>query len=755
MLADAAQASFETGLSQRRVLAFIFLALSAHPALVLSASSSSCASDSKPSPALPEFSEDKRDQLNISADSTRTSTNSNTVFQGNVIIKQHQSRIATDHAEYNDELQGISLDGNVRVSTPAMELTAQQGMVSIESGESSFNNVNFNISDNILRGHAESIQASQDNDSQLQHAYITSCPPEDNSWRLDAGDITLNHKEEYGSAEDVVLRFKNMPFFYTPYIEFPIGERRRSGLLIPEFGDSSSRGFELSIPWYWNIAPNQDAILAPHFMSRRGTQLDTQYRYLTESSKGQFKSAYLNKDTITGDKRYQLRYQQQSDITSNLKLDIDVQDVSDTNYYNDFSNDITGTSTTHLNRSAQLAYTRDNWSARLLAQSFETVDNNIALFDRPYRSLPKLTLTGEQVIGNSSFVFGLDSEWVNYDHEDKTRITGSRTTVKPELSLPMLGSYWFVTPAVSYSLTNYNVKDGSGNTLTLDTRKLTSRSLDAGLFFERQLDNELVQTLEPRMYYLNVPYADQSSLPLFDTSTPDFSIAQLFRDNRFIGGDRIGDANQLTLALSSRLLNPTTGNELMRASLGQILYFEDRRVNLLGNTKTDSSSASIAELSVSSQHWRSTASIQWNSHSKRSEKQNFLLHYQSDQRYTKNTQIFNIGYRLRDDGGISSSNIEQSDVSFVTPVSKDYALFARWNYSLKDKRDIDVIGGLAYDSCCWSVQLLAQRRLNSSSFAAKYDNSLMVQLVLKGLGSVSGNNAYTTLSRAIPGYSEE
>lgn len=755
MLAHAAEASFEKGLLQHPAKLFIALVLLAQPTFALSATSNACPVNNKPAPVLPEYSDNKREQINISADSTRTSTNSNTVFQGNVIIEQHQSRIASDHAEYNDEQQEVSLEGKVHVVTPTMELNAEQGKVSIENGDSNFNDVDFSISDDALRGHADSIRADHDNNSELQNAYITSCPIGDDSWRMDASNIALDQNEGYGSAEDVVLRFKDVPFFYTPYIEFPLGQRRRSGLLIPSFGDSSSRGFEISIPWYWNIAPNQDAILAPHFMSRRGTQLDMQYRYLTESSEGQFKSAYLSNDNITGDKRYQLRYQQESKLTSNLHLDIDVQDVSDTNYYKDFSNDITGASTTHLNRSAQLAYTHDGWNARLFAQSFETVDTNIALFDRPYRSLPQLTLTGEQLIGKSPFVFGLNSEWVNYDHEDKTRVTGSRATVKPKLSLPLLGSYWFVTPALSYNLTNYNIEDGTGNTQALDTRKLTTSSLDAGLFFDRKLDNGLLQTLEPRMYYLKVPYVDQASLPLFNTSIPDFSIAQLFRDNRFVGGDRIGDANQLTLAMTSRLLNPGTGDEIMRASLGQIMYFEDRRVNLLGTTETASSSASIAELSTGSEHWRSTASVQWNSHTRRSEKQNFLLHYQSDQQYTKSTHIFNIGYRLRDDGTISSDNIEQSDVSFVTPISRDYAVFGRWNYSLKDKRDIDVIGGLSYDSCCWSVQLLAQRRLNSSNIAATYDNSIMVQLVLKGLGSVSGNSAQTTLSRAIPGYSEE
>jgi len=321
--------------------------------------------------------------------------------------------------------------------------------------------------------------------------------------------------------------------------------------------------------------------------------------------------------------------------------------------------------------------------------------------------------------------------------------------------LPLQGSYWFATPAVSYSVTDYNVKDGSGNALPLEQRRLTSQSLDAGLFFERPLDNGLLQTLEPRIYYLKVPYVNQSNLPLFDTSIPDFSLAQFFRDNRFNGGDRIGDADQVTLALTSRFLNPDTGNELVHASLGQIFYFKDRRVTLTGINETRSGSASIAEVSANWLHWRSMANIQWDGVTRRSQKQNFFVHYQSDEHYTKSTRIFNIGYRMLNDGTVSSSNIEQSDISFITPISRDYALFARWNYSIQDKQDIDVIGGLSYDSCCWSVQLLAQRRLNSVTATTKYDNTIMVQLVLKGLGSVSGNSVSTTLLQAIPGYTED
>jgi len=271
-------------------------------------------------------------------------------------------------------------------------------------------------------------------------------------------------------------------------------------------------------------------------------------------------------------------------------------------------------------------------------------------------------------------------------------------------------------------------------------------SIDAGLFFERSLDNGLTQTLEPRLYYLNVPFKEQNDIPLFDTSIPDFSVSQLFRDNRFNGGDRIGDANQITLALTSRLLNPASGSESLRASIGQIFYFRDRRVSINGTTDNSRQSDIIAELDARWQQWSGNIDVQWDTGRDTLSKENYFLHYQSDDRH-----LFNIGYRKR--MKLGTIDLKQTDTSFVVPFSTAVSAYGRWNYSLKDNKNIDIIGGLAYNSCCWSLQLLMQRRLqNSTSEARAYDNALLVQFVLKGLGNISGSKARTTLEQSIFGY---
>ena len=695
----------------------------------------------------PQFSADEIGRINISADGTRSDTLGNSSFLGNVVIEKHQIRVTADQASYNTNSNDIRIDGNVHVDTMDMAFDADLGLLSIAEKSVLFSGVEFVLSKNNLRGKAARISADQENTTELEQTLITSCSLQNPDWRLDASSIELDHDEEYGSAKNVVLRFMEVPFVYVPYMEFPIGDRRRSGLLFPEIGYSSSRGTEFTVPWYWNIAPNHDAIIAPHPMSRRGTQLDTQYRFLTERSRGQMDVAFLHNDKVTDEQRHQFQYLQHTRFSPELNMDVDIQDVSDTEYFNDFSNNLSTTSTTHLSRNLLLNYNKPFWQSRLLAQTFETLDTSILMVDRPYRRLPQLTLQGNQPIGKNGLALTLDSEWVNFDHEEDTVVTGSRLQLKPGLRWLSEGSFWFIEPAIKFSHTRYDVEDGNGVKQNIEDRNLSMTSLDAGLFFERDFNSELIQTLEPRIYYLNVPYRNQSLLPVFDTQESIFSTALLFRDNRFNGGDRIGDANQLTLALSSRLISTYTGREYFRASLGQIQYFEDRQVSLTGSVENDSRSDLIAELAVSIKEWSLSAGTQWNTENNFSERGNFLAHYQSDSKH-----IFNFG--LRNDRSINTE-IRQTDVSFMLPITNDFSAFGRWNYSLKSDHSIDAIAGFSYDSCCWTIQMMGQRRLIYNNANEEYDNAVMVQLVLKGLGSVSGNKVSNTLQNAILGYNED
>lgn len=735
-----------------RSLVLVTLLIIAAPALSENDETGAICEDPSPQSTVyqapPKFEADEQDNTKISANITRSNKNGESEFEGDVIINQHELRIRADQASYFPDNEKFNVNGHVHVDIENMAIDAGSGEITTGEGATEFNDVQFLLPGSGMRGTAETIATKKEENTRLKNASITTCDLVEPDWRLNAETIDIDHIEEYGSADDVVLRFQEIPFLYVPYMEFPIGDRRRSGLLVPEFGDSASRGFELSVPWYWNIAPNQDAILAPHYMNKRGTELGAQYRFLTEHTKGEINGAYLPNDDIINRERYQYEYIQSSKVAEKTNLKINVQDVSDTEYFNDFSSNLSSSSRTHLSRSATLSHKQQHWQAQALVQTYETLDTTILPANRPYKKLPQVSLDGDTPVNDYGLGATLQSEWVNFDHEDASKTTGTRTVIKPGIHWLINGTSWYIDPAISLSHTQYDVESGTGSQIDIKDRNLVISSLDSGLFFERGLDNGLTQTLEPRVYYLHTPYKDQSNLPLFDTNQPTFNIRQLFSDNRFNGSDRIGDANQVTLAISSRIIDPATGDEYMRASIGQITYFEDRLVSLDNIPETTNQSDLIGELGGSIQNWDMRTSLQWDTETSQSARENFMLHYKSDSKH-----IFNLGYRM--DRTKIAEEIKQTDLSFVVPITNTISTFARWNYSLIDNSDIDVIGGLSYESCCWSIQILGQRHLQSTNTVTEYDNAVMVQFVLKGLGSVSGDSVNKTLKQSILGYDED
>ena len=420
----------------------------------------------------PIFSEENIGHTKIGADTTQSGADNSITLDGNVIIEQHKLRISADHAQYSKQADTLQISGNVHIDSESMSLEADSGIININNNTtetkpatknraSQFNNIKFLIPESQMKGKAGNIQTGENDQgnkiSTLNNANITSCDLFDPDWLISADEIQLDHDDEYGSAEDVIIRFKGIPFLYTPYMEFPTSDKRRSGLLFPQFGTSTSRGIELAVPWYWNIAPNHDAVITPRYMEKRGVEVAGNYRYLTQSTNGKLLGAYLPDDDLTQENRYQVRYTQHTRILSNLLLDIDLQDISDAEYFNDFSNNLGSTSQTHLFRNATLRYELNNWQMRVLVQDIKTIDSTTAVSSRPYERLPQLTLNGDAVIANSSILFTLDSEFVDFTHEDETIVTGTRLTIRPGLRLPLSGTAWFFEPAINFSHTLYDV----------------------------------------------------------------------------------------------------------------------------------------------------------------------------------------------------------------------------------------------------------------------------------------------------------
>lgn len=698
----------------------------------------------------PTFPPDSIEASDISAEQVQNMGKSVSTFSGNVLIERHQLRLMADKVVHNKNTQRLELSGNIHADTRNMALNANSGWLNLQTNESEFIDSLYYMPETKLTGKAPILSISEDKKTTLVNSQFSTCPPNKFDWHLDTSWLELDQASATGTAKHTVFWLKEVPIFYFPWIQFPLGDERRSGLLIPGIGTSSSRGLEFSVPWYWNIAANQDATITPTYMNKRGTMLATDYRYLTHSSNGELNFEYLNKDKELNEERYLVHFNNQSKITQNINFNLLVNDASDSDYLKDMGSGISIANTTHLEKNAKFNYIGGPWKAGLMAQTYQTIDQNIAINDRPYKRLPQITLKGhdEFIEMDNSYLLGsLNTELVEFEHESTSKEQGRRFNIYPKLSLPMQSNAWFIKPSAGFIHTQYDTTDTNGNKLDLEDRNLSVLSLDSGLFFERDISNgALTQTLEPRLFYLNIPFEDQSLFPVFDTSDQDFSFASLFRENRFNGIDRVGDANQLTFALSSRLLNTANGHELMNISLGQIYYFEDQQVSLDNTINTSNSSDIITEISGGLNRWKGRATFQWNTETDTSDKRSAQLNYAASEK-----AVFNVGYRFHRDPIDEINNLEQTDLSFAFPFANNYTLLSRWNYSLIEEQDIETLVGFEYESCCWALRLLAQRYLTDNT-VEPHDSSIMFQFVLKGFNSTTKKEATSLLKNSIIGY---
>ncbi len=699
----------------------------------------------------PVFSSDKLDSTNLSAEQVENIEGDTTRFSGDVLIERHLLRLRADQVSHDNLQKQLELTGNVHADTETMAISADRGWLNLNDNIGALFNTRFILQQSQLNGSTPEFSLNNEQQTRLVDARFSSCPEDKMDWHLDTSKLLLDHAEQTGTASHTVLWIKGVPVFYLPWVQFPLGDERRSGLLMPSFGSSSSSGFEFSQPWYWNIAPNQDATLTPRYLRDRGNMLLTDYRFLSQHSAGEMNVEYLAEDKLlNNEQRYRLHWNSHSQLSPGLTLNLLTDTASDINYLKDLGSNINVSNRTHLERHAHMNYLHGNWRLGLLAQSYQTIDEAIALDNRPYRRLPQLTLKGKQdllQINDTPIEFALDSEWVEFKHESENRTEGTRSYAYPKLRLSFESHAWFIRPAIGQMHTSYDIQDENGNHIELEDRSLTISSLDSGLFFERHLaGDELLQTLEPRLFYLNIPYEDQSAIPLFDTSVRDFSFASLFQENRFNGIDRVGDTNQATFALSSRLLRKSDGSELLSLNLGRIFYFEDRRVSFDNTINTADASDIVGEVSGVHGHWRARATLQWDTESEQANRKNIQLSYTPSKQ-----AVFNMGYRFHRHDTDPQLNLEQSDISFAWPFAQNYNLLSRWNYSLTEARDINTLVGLEYESCCWAIRLVSQRYL-TEDINTPYDTSIMLQFVLKGIGSISDRATTDTLKHAILGY---
>jgi len=744
-------------------------------------------------------------RIHIESNDAQLGADGNAVLNGRVTVTQDERTVSADSVTYDYGLDKLTVTGKVDFLDPRLRVRSDNGSYDTVGG-ANFNEAFFQLMDRNGRGFAKDIDVNPDGKVALDQVHYTSCPVGHEDWSLNASRISLDTKRQEGVAHNVTMRFKDVPIFYTPYISFPLGDERKSGVLFPSFGHSGSSGFDAEVPYYFNLAPNYDLTLTPGVLTARGVQLGEDFRYLTSSSHGQLDATFLPNDKQQHDNRSYVRYTDITDIQHGLRFDADIASVSDTNYFQSFAVGTEQTSVTFLERRADVLYYDDAWRIRGQLQNFQTIDTTVDSANRPYSRVPRVQASALYPIENSNFEFVFDSEAVNFLRGAGP--TGVRLNLSPEIRWSSRGTGYFFEPAVGYDFTQYDLQNAGLGLPSTPTRALPYARLDTGLIFEREAGSQgqRTQTLEPRLVYSFVPYRNQNELPVFDSGLPDLNLTELFRTNRYVGSDRIGDANQVALALTTRLFDTASGAQYLSATVGQIRYFSIPRVGLptdpfipgavqIGQnvpivnplalpgdallvahgqpfipypgeyayglnrngflqplaTASQSQGAFpasdiVAEVALTGyKHLGVNLDYQWNPYTSQTEKSEISVQYRPDP-----SRVVNIGYRFQE--GI----LKQWDGSFAWPIAEHWNTVGRWVYSLQDRQTIEQVAGFEYKSCCYKVQLVQRRYLSirpgTTTAGGTLDTSIALQLELTGLSSV-GKRENSFLEQSIRGYS--
>jgi LPS-assembly protein len=679
-------------------------------------------------------------RLHIDSDDAVIGADGNAVLNGRVSIHQDQRSVSADSVTYDNTAGKLAVKGAVDFEDPKLRVRGETGSYDTIGG-ARFDDANFDLLDRNGRGFAHEIAVRPDGKVALAGVRYTTCPVGNEDWMLHASAINFDTVLQQGVAHGVYMQFKGVPILYTPYISFPLGDERKSGFLFPDFGHSGKSGLELGIPYYFNLAPNYDLTLTPEYLSSRGVQLGAEFRFMTAQSHGQLDADFLPDDAIAHLDRTYFHGRDVMDFKAGLRLDVDVASVSDSNYFQDFAVGSEQTSVTYLERRADLLYFDDIWRLRAQLQNFQTIDTSLGALDRPYSRVPRVQAQALWPLQGSGFEFAFDGEAVNFLRD--VGPTGLRLDLSPEFRWSKRSSGYFFEPAAGWHVTQYDLQNAGAGEPAAPTRILPYARLDTGLVFERDAGSQgqRTQTLEPRLVYSYVPYRNQDNLPLFDTGLPDLNLIELFRTNRFVGADRIGDANQVSLGVTTRLFDHVTGLQYLSATLGQTRYFTKPRVTLPGETpEMYSASDIIGQVSLTAyKNWSVNLDYQWNPYISLTRKSEVSVQYRPD-----STHVINLGYRFQRD------ILEQWDASVAWPLAQRWNAVGRMVYSLKDKQTIEQVAGFEYKSCCWRIQLVQRRYVSNRT--GGLDTSIALQLELIGLSSV-GKREDAFLERSILGYS--
>jgi LPS-assembly protein len=687
-------------------------------------------------------------------------------FDGGATLSQPGRRIAARRIDYTHSSGDYAARGPVRYQDLQLALQADRAQGNLPRREARLDSVDYRLIAARGNGRAATVQLDGELATLLGLDYST-CDPAERAWALRAGQLQLDRAEGFGVARDATLRIGDVSVLWLPWISFPIDERRRSGLLFPSLGYTDETGIDVRVPWYLNLAPNLDATLTPRILGRRGVMLGTEFRYLGVAHRGSIEGNWLPDDDLTGRDRGSLRLRHSGELSPLWRVSADLNHVSDDRYFEDFGDSLTARATSLLESRAGLFGRGPGWYASLLTRDFQITDPLVADSAEPYRQLPRARFGMDRELGDL-WRYGLDAEAVHFDHDQAglaggyRRGAAERYDLQPWIELNLERAAGYLRPRLGYRHTAYQLSDDWLRSLDAcalpdcgaaapalwpqrsPSRSLPIASLDAALNFERPtrlFGAAMLQTLQPRLYYLHVPFENQDDIPLFDTQELTFGWDQLFRSNRFSGADRQSDADQLTLALTSRWFEQADGRERLALGLGQIVYFDPPRVGLDSiEPPRREESAYVASIDVALSRTLSFAlSQQWDPQIDRTTVSGARLQWRG-----VHGALGNLGYRYR------RAELEQVDASLALPLGEAWRWIGRWNYSLRDAGTLEAFAGFEWQSCCIAFRLLGRHYVRNRE--SEKNNALYLELELKGLASF-GRDTGEFLQRAILGYS--
>jgi LPS-assembly protein len=687
-------------------------------------------------PPLPTVEADT--PIEVSSDAATLDVDGDAALSGNVRIVQGSRTLEADDVEYDASTQDFRVRGAVRYADAALRVRGGAGRYS-PTGGASFDGATFELPERPARGEARNMTLDTAGRLHLEDVWFSTCPAETPDWRIRARSIDIDLNARNGSGRDAAVEFKGIPLLYLPYISFPVGDQRKSGFLFPNVGHSNRGGAQLTVPYYLDIAPNLDLTLEPTWYSRRGLDVGGEFRYLTRRQRGELRVNHLPGDDLYDDDRSWVRLRHRADLPAGWRVTLDAQNVSDAEYFEDFAQGREGASTAFLERVAQLSYRDEHWRLSGEFQHYQSIDRALAAADRPYARVPRLLASGRSFAGpGGRLAYGIDAELVNFERD--TGVTGWRVDAAPNVGLELAGAGYFVRPAAGYRYTRYDLARTAPGVNASPSRSLPFAALDAGLLLERSSAARRV-TLEPRLLYLWRPFRRQDDLPVFDTAIPDLNFVQLFSTNRYVGADRVSDANQVSVGVTANLFEGRSGTRYLSATLGQAFYFADPEVTLPDEPRRRANTSDlVAQLALTAyRDWTLDLGLQWNAQESARERAQVRLQYRPE-----SDRALNLAYRFQ------RGRLEQGEASGAWPIGERWNLFARIVYDLQESDSLERFAGVEYRACCWRVRAVARRFVSSRT--GEQDTGIYVQLELNGLSSV-GSGADTFLEQAIRGYS--